>query len=123
MLIEIAAGRRKEGNLNRRWFNCQSVDLYIWQTASDEVVQFQVCHKRPPKLTDHGRVAESVITWRKEEGFCFNVVLESKRYSTPVLEQSKPFDVRGLKEGFLENATHSDSKAVQFVTLVLKGLH
>ena len=63
---EITRVRQREGEPKRRWFADHSMDLYIWEGESGEVLRFQVTYDKPHN--------EKALTWRSDSGFaCSNV--------------------------------------------------
>ena len=60
MMHEIL-GVADEANVHRRWFHDDYFDLFVWQTAAGELVQFQLCYGIDS--------SEQALVWHKQEGF------------------------------------------------------
>ena len=58
---EIAAVRQDSGAGQRRWFQDEYFDLFLWQDGAGTPVAFQLCYGRGGK--------EGAISWRAAEGF------------------------------------------------------
>ena len=61
MLQEIGAVRQDSALNQRRWFQDDYFDLYVWQDDGGTPIAFQLCFAR--------NRAEGVIHWRAAEGF------------------------------------------------------
>ena len=119
MLVEILKATRQEGDLTRRWFTSVSLDLYLWQTETKEIQQFQLCHKRPARLSELDSIGEDVLTWTKDVGFRFDTIPDSRGYSSPLLIQSPAFDTTRLKSEYIEEVVGTVANDLAFVTNIL----
>ena len=61
MLREIGAIRQDSKRGNRRWFQDDYFDLYVWQDVQGAPIAFQLCYER--------NRTEGVISWTAEGGF------------------------------------------------------
>jgi hypothetical protein len=60
MMKEIL-GVTDEPQARRRWFHDEYFDLFVWQTASGELVSFQLCYGAD--------ASEQALVWNKVLGF------------------------------------------------------
>jgi hypothetical protein len=58
---EIAAVRQDSGTGQRRWFQDDYFDLFLWQDRAGTPVAFQLCYARGGN--------EGAISWRETDGF------------------------------------------------------
>src|SRR5262245_57379375 len=72
MLHEIV-GLADEPPAKRRWFHDDYFDLFVWQTASGEVVRFQLCYGI--------HTSERALVWQHQGGFFLDGT--SGRYDPP----------------------------------------
>ena len=66
MLMEIPGTRQHPGELRRRWFTDDTMDLVVWLDEDDGIAAFQLCYD---KL---GR--EKCITWKLSSGYVHTAV-------------------------------------------------
>lgn len=84
MLREIRNVRQIPGELKRRWFTSDTMDLIVWVDESDGPTQLQLCY-------DKGlHRAERALTWKHKTGYTHTAVDDGEaghgRYkSTPIL--------------------------------------
>jgi hypothetical protein len=55
MLREISETRQIRGEPRRRWFNSDTMDLYVWYDHEDAPLGFQLCYGKPNE--------ERALTW------------------------------------------------------------
>ena len=60
MLHEIV-GLTNEPAARRRWFHDEYFDLFVWETESGEVIQFQLCYGIDS--------SEQALIWHRQNGF------------------------------------------------------
>jgi len=61
MLREIGSIRQDSDKGQRRWFQDDYFDLFLWQDATGVPIAFQLCYERTR--------AEGVIRWSRSEGY------------------------------------------------------
>lgn len=61
MLREIGSIRQDSTRGNRRWFQDDYFDVYVWQDAAGEPIAFQLCYARDRN--------EGALSWSAGEGF------------------------------------------------------
>jgi len=62
MLREILRVAQRSLERRKRWFQDEYFDLYVWQVASGDVVELQLCYAR-------GTLKERALMWRRGAGF------------------------------------------------------
>jgi hypothetical protein len=84
MLREIRNVRQVPGELRRRWFTSDSMDLIVWIDDDEGPAQLQLCY-------DKGRRRlERALTWKRDAGYTHTAIDDGEagngRYkSTPIL--------------------------------------
>jgi len=115
MLREIRNVRQVPGELKRRWFTSDTMDLIVWVDQSDDPAQIQLCY-------DKGRRrAERALTWRKGSGYTHTAVDDGEiaygRYkSTPILVADSSFNSARVSDLFLKDSSHLPTHIVRFVS-------
>lgn len=61
MLTELDRVRQDSPGVQRRWFQDDYFDIFIWQAADGRFSGFQLCYDLPVK--------ERVLSWRESSGF------------------------------------------------------
>ena len=112
MLREIKNPRQIEGELFRRWFHDDNMDLIVWLDESKVFVGFQLTYDKP--------YSEHALTWMKDRGFCHNRVDDGenrpgRHKGTPLLVPDGMFDLEALATRFLENSGGIDTQVSQNV--------
>ncbi len=59
-LREITKVKQSDVGLNRRWFTCAHMDVYVWQTDAGDIEAFEICYD---KAQD-----EHAFRWSREFG-------------------------------------------------------
>ena len=94
-LREIKQVRQIQGELKRRWFTSETMDLIVWMIDMRSVHSFQLCY-------DKGR-EEKALTWDAERGFSHVAVDDGEgngalNYkATPMLNASRYCDPRKIR--------------------------
>ena len=114
MLREIRNVRQIPGELRRRWFASDTMDLIVWLDESDDPAQLQLCY-------DKGRLrTERALTWKLASGYTHTAVddgeAEDIHYkSTPILVADGNFDSTRVGELFLQGSARLPPDIIQFV--------
>jgi len=118
-VLEELKARQIDGESHRRWFGDDDWDLIVWQSASGEVVGFQICYDRTSE--------EHALTWRQDCGFTHQRVDDgqgSPHYSqTPVLMPDGEVDIQRLTHIFIDKSGALDPDIVQFIRAKLLEYH
>lgn len=61
MLREIDKVKQDLPGTNRRWFQDEYFDLWVWETPDEMIEAFQLCYDR--------QGTERLVSWRKQHGF------------------------------------------------------
>ena len=59
-LREINNTRQESGELRRRWFSGEEMDLYVWLNDEEVIVAYQLTYDKPH--------SEKAVVWKEEEG-------------------------------------------------------
>ena len=122
MLREIRNVRQIPGELKRRWFTSDTMDLIVWVDESDGPSQLQLCY-------DKGRQrAERALTWKHQTGYTHTAVDDGEaglgRYkSTPILIADGSFNSSRVRNLFLKDSAHLPADIIQFVTSKIQEYH
>jgi len=112
MLREIHAVKQHPGELRRRWFAAESMDLFVWYGDSGTIVGFQLSYDKPH--------AERAITWKRDSGFTHTVVDDGARPGkypeTPLLVVDGVFAASRVLRVFQAQAMEIDDAIVHFVS-------
>ena len=118
MLREINKVKQIPGELRRRWFTDEKMDLFVWIGDNDVFSGFQLSYDKP--------TAERAITWKRGEGYQHTRVDEGSRPGhhpgSPLLVADGTFDASRVLVEFLGNAKEIDETVVRLVEAQLKGL-
>lgn len=118
MLREIGGMRTDTHGRQRRWFQDDYFDLYVWQDDAGNPVAFQLCYDR--------RHAEGAISWSASAGYSHARVDDGRIApgvaSTPLLIDGPPPPYFRVYRRFLD-ATHawSESTLTAFVVTHLRA--
>jgi hypothetical protein len=91
MLREIRNVRQVPGELRRRWFTSDAMDLIVWIGEEDGPAQLQLCY-------DKGRRRlERALTWKRDVGYTHTAIDDGEagngRYkATPILVADGDFN-------------------------------
>ena len=119
MLKEIRNVRQVPGELRRRWFTSETMDLILWVDDSNGPTQLQLCYDK-----GHRR-AERALTWRQETGYSHTVIDDGEagngRYkSTPILVEDGACNTERINNLFLKDSDHLPTDIVHFVTTIIQ---
>jgi hypothetical protein len=100
------------GNLQRRWFTSETMDLVIWQHATSDIQAFQLCYGKP--------LHEQAVEWRQGSGSTHFIVDDGSLGSmthkaTPVMKGHAPGIPPHLLQQFAEAARDLPSDISSFV--------
>jgi hypothetical protein len=120
MLREIRNVRQVPGEMRRRWFTSESMDLIVWLDDADDPTQMQLCY-------DKGRRrAERALTWKPGVGYTHTAVDDGEtgyggRYkATPILLADGGFNTQRVSSLFLDHSTHLPLDIVDFVVAKIR---
>jgi len=86
--------------VQRRWFQDDFFDLFVWTNTDGEVQQFQLCYDR----LRH----ERVVAWSAQEGMTHHLVDSGEtsplRNDAPMLRAAATLDAFSLSQEFAERA-------------------
>jgi len=112
-LQEIKDCRQVRGELPRRWFSADNLDLIVWCDETGAPVGFQFCYQ--------DRRIERALTWKPDTGFRHATVDdgESPRSNyprTPVLNDDGPIDFPRLQKLFADASSSLPADIVEFIS-------
>jgi len=119
VLQEIKNCRQVKGELPRRWFSGDRMDLIVWCDRAGAPVGFQFCYE--------DRRAEHALTWKPEIGYQHTTVDDGEsnpglRYKrTPVLNPDGPIDFPRLQKLFKAAEAELPPNIAEFVAAHLVG--
>lgn len=114
MLREISETRQIRGEPRRRWFNSESMDLFIWYDPDGEPLGFQLCYGKP--------VNERALTWFRPASYSHmrvNASGQEEGTRTPILVADGLFERDPVRAEFTREAR---GLPTEVVTLVLERL-
>lgn len=118
MLREIKAIRQIPGEARRRWFQDESMDLFVWLDPNGSIVGFQLTYDKPH--------AEKALTWRDGDGYVHTRVDDGARPGqypgTPLLVPDGVCDAARMRQIFEERAVEMDPAVKAFVAGKLREL-
>ncbi len=114
MFYEVRKVRQHDGEQQRRWFTCETADLYVW-TDSSGISAFELCYN---KLVD-----EHVLTWRRGQGMKHARIDDGEQNifqkRTPIAGKDGALDLAYLAMHFEELAAHVDPSVYRFILATL----
>jgi hypothetical protein len=122
LLREIRNVRQVPGELRRRWFTSETMDLIVWIDESNGPTQLQLCY-------DKGRRrSERALTWKVGSGYTHTAVDDGEigngRYkSTPILVSDGGFNTERVSKLFIKDGAELPSDIVQFVATKIQEYH
>jgi len=110
MMVELKL--KQDLNTNqKRWFQDDYFDLFIWQNNTGQFVSFQLCYDRLGN--------ERVITWDKERGFAHHRVDDGEasphKNMTPVLIKEGVFSHEEVIPRFIESSQEISAEVRDFI--------
>lgn len=112
MLREIVGVVQNDSQVEKRWFESEYFDLYVWQ-RENAIVHMQLCYRR-------GREDESAVSWKEGLGLFHDGVDTRRRTESPLLESGGSFDAERVNARFLRE---SSGLPVELRKFVLAKLH
>lgn len=96
MLTEIKNLRQIHNEPERRWFNSEDMDLFIWCDNND-FIGFQICYDKT--------ASEKALSWKPSTGLVHQQVDDGEsragRYkATPILIENGRFDLEKIRNDF-----------------------
>jgi hypothetical protein len=122
LLREIRNVRQVPGELRRRWFTSETMDLIVWIDDTNGPTQLQLCY-------DKGRRrSERALTWKFGAGYTHTAVDDGEigngRYkSTPILVADGGFNTERVNNLFLKDGAELPSDIMLFVTTKIQEYH
>ena len=118
MLREIYNVRQVPGELRRRWFTSEAMDLIVWVDEDNDLAQLQLCYDK-----GHRRM-ERALTWKRGTGYSHTTVddgeLGNGRYkSAPILVADGGFNSERVAKLFSQDGTHLPVDIIDFVTTII----
>jgi hypothetical protein len=113
-LREVKPCRQVPGELPRRWFSADNLELIVWCDDSDHPVGFQFCYQE--------RRVERALTWKPETGYQHTTVDDGEsnpglRYKrTPVLNPDGPINFPRLQKLFAQAGSGLPADIITFVS-------
>jgi len=113
-LREIRDVRQVAGELRRRWFTSETMDLIVWIDDTEAPRQLQLCY-------DKGRRrAERALTWKPTTGFSHTAVDDGDfgngRYkATPLMVSEGGFNNERVGKLFRDHSTNLPADIIDFV--------
>jgi hypothetical protein len=100
MLREISIARRTEGPYQKRWYEDEHGDLFVWLDCDDRVARFQLAYDKPG--------VERVVEWRRGRGFSHMRVDDSRAGAyhpgSPLLRPEGELPARRVASDFQKRA-------------------
>jgi hypothetical protein len=122
LLREIRNVRQVPGELRRRWFTSETMDLIVWLDESNGPTQLQLCY-------DKGRRrSERALTWKIGSGYTHTAVDDGEighgRYkSTPILVADGGFNTERVSGLFMKDGAELPADIVEFVATKIQEYH
>jgi hypothetical protein len=112
-LREIKDCRQVRGELPRRWFSADHLDLIVWCDQSGAPVGFQFCYQ--------DRRTERALTWKPESGFQHATVDDGESSRgiyprTPILNPDGPINFPRLQKLFAQVGAELPADIAEFVS-------
>ena len=116
MLREISIARKVHGAYERRWYEDERSDLFVWFDPGGDIARFQLTYDKPN--------AEKAIDWKRGRGF-MNMRVDDganpgHHAGTPLLSMGGAFAKDRVIERFREHAADIDAKVSTFVLQTLQ---
>ena len=111
MLSEILKVRQIPGEAQRRWFQDEGMDLFVWVGQDEPLIGFQLTYDKPH--------AEKAITWKHGVGFLHSRIDEGVRPgrhpASPLLVADGTFEPVRVLEEFRARAAEIDPTVRELV--------
>lgn len=116
MLREITASKRSEGPYERRWYQDDLFDLYVWLDADGAIAHFQLAYDKP--------TIEKALDWKRDDGFMHYRVnqyaADNRGSMTPLLIMDSEFPKQRVIREFDTHSTSIDIGVADFVAQMLR---
>jgi hypothetical protein len=116
MLREITAGTRAEGAFERRWYQDDQFDLYVWLDSEGAIAHFQLAYDKP--------TVEKALDWKLQDGFMHYRVnqypAETAGSLTPLLILDPAFPKQRIIREFNQSTGAIDIGVAAFVSQMLQ---
>ena len=116
MLREISIARKADGAYERRWYEDERVDLFVWFGSHGSIERFQLTYDKP--------YAEKAIDWKRGRGLVHMLVDDGAsrgmHAGTPLLSMGGIFAKDRVIEYFREHAANIDARVSAFVLQILR---
>jgi hypothetical protein len=113
-LHEVKNCRQIRGELRRRWFSADELDLIVWCNDTLAPVGFQFCYQ--------DGWTERALTWRPRLGYTHATIDDGESNPglrpkcTPVLQPDGPINFQRLQELFVEACSGLPADIIAFVS-------
>ncbi len=111
MFREISEVKQIPGEPFRRWFSCETMDLFVWTNDSKKIVSYQLSYDKP--------YPEKALTWRAGRGFSHDDVDDGSRPgrhpASPILLADGEFDAKRVLALFQANAHQLENDLQEFI--------
>jgi hypothetical protein len=114
VLREIRDVRQVAGELRRRWFTSETMDLIVWIDESEQPKQLQLCY-------DKGRRrAERAFSWKSSSGFTHSAVDDGdygngRHKATPLMIAEGGFNNERVTKLFRDHSLNLPADIIDFV--------
>ncbi|MDB5809236.1 MAG: hypothetical protein JWN94_1358 [Betaproteobacteria bacterium] len=116
MLREITASKRTEGAFERRWYQDDQFDLYVWFDNEGAITHFQLAYDKP--------TVEKALDWKHSDGFMHyrvnQYVGEAVGSLTPLLILDPVFPKQRVIHHFDGSSSGIDIGVAAFVSRMLR---
>jgi len=117
MLREISIARKADGAYERRWYEDERVDLFVWFGSEGSIERFQLTYDKP--------YAEKAIDWKPGRGLVHMLVDDGANQGnypgTPLLSLGGIFAKDRVIEYLREHAANIDTRVATFVLQILRA--
>ena len=112
MLREIHNTRQIDGELPRRWFMSNDMDLVIWCDNNGSIAAFQLAYNKSRM--------EHALTWKSDSGYRHHRVdngedRSGKHKSAPLLDPDSNFITAVVADQFKKVAAEIDNTVADFI--------
>lgn len=116
-LQEVTCGLQQDGKLTKRWYNCQSADLFFWHDKN-KLVRFEFCYNKHQN--------EHSLRWQHKTGFTHARVDDGENNginkSSPILINEKRIDSDYIFTQFKEISDKVEFETRVFIMRKLLGI-
>ena len=116
MLREIAIARKADGPYERRWYEDERLDLFVWLDPGGDIARFQLTYDKP--------TGGKTIDWKRGRGLTHMLVDDGANRGmhpgTPLLSMGGKFAKDRVIGYFREHASNIDTGVSTFVLQTLR---